>query len=75
MSKQQNEPYKPNLKSGEHPKDLKFKMADETHIEDLCQLMSMRNPAMDKDQLRQRVETEIKEYSDGVFWVQRNRES
>lgn len=60
-----NEPFNDEIKSKNISNDLVFRLANNGDIKPVFDLMSLRNPNMDKDSLLERTTREIKEYSDG----------
>jgi GNAT superfamily N-acetyltransferase len=54
-----DEPFNPNIKSLTTSEDILFKLADETHVESICDLMFERNPLMNLEDLKKKTEREI----------------
>ena len=61
-----NEPFKPEIKSEKLPEGISFSIAESKHIEEIFELMFLRNPGMDKVNLLNRIEREVLELNNGV---------
>ncbi len=66
MNQKKNEPFNPNMESGEPSGNLEFKKAGFEHIKEIFELMFLRNPEMDREKLLKRTEKEVIELNDGV---------
>ena len=63
MCLQKNEPYNPNIKSKDISTKLSFEKAEDKHIDAMFNLMTIRNPNLDKELLYQKVVKEISIYN------------
>ncbi|OUR95722.1 hypothetical protein A9Q84_14570 [Halobacteriovorax marinus] len=63
-----DEPFDNSVKSFDLSKELTFSLAVTEDVESVFELMSERNPKMDKKSLRVNVEREIQEYCDGKVY-------
>ena len=73
---QVNQPYAPKIKSDDISNLLEFKMASTQDIQSVFELMSERNPHLEKENLYKKVKKEITELNDGKnygVFVARNK--
>ena len=54
-----DEPFNPNIKSTSTPKNIFLKLAEEVHIDGLCDLMAERNPLEKKEDIKMKTEREV----------------
>lgn len=66
MNSKIDEPFNPDIKSPEYSRELQFKKADSSHVDDIFEFMSIRNPLADKDKLYTNTMREVTELNDGI---------
>ena len=65
-----DEPFNPNIKSATTPSDILFKLADNEHIDSICNLMVERNPLDKIEDIKKKTEREISlNTNDPEYWL------
>lgn len=54
-----DEPFNPNIKSLSIPDNILFQLANESHFDSICSLMSERNPDEELESIKKKTEREI----------------